>query len=66
MWNWDYNLPKNWQARTPGEWEWFLVRKINYGDFTGLSKNMLKKYFPAIKEKLDPGKRAMLENFLKE
>lgn len=60
---WDYNLPKNWRPTTDREWEWFLVRKINYDDFTGLRKETVKKYFEKIKKYLDPGKRAMLENF---
>jgi len=38
-----------------------LIRKINYGDFKGLKKEVVRKYFPKIKEKLDPGKRKMLE-----
>lgn len=65
MWNWDYQLPKNWQPKTDQGWQWFLVRKINYGDFQGLKKETIKKYFPVIKNQLDPGKRAMLENYLK-
>ncbi|OGG17365.1 hypothetical protein A3D78_04090 [Candidatus Gottesmanbacteria bacterium RIFCSPHIGHO2_02_FULL_39_14] len=65
MWNWDYDLPKNWQPTTPAEWEWFLVRKINYGDFNGLRKKIIKKLFPKIKNKLDPGKKAMIANYLK-
>ena len=62
---WDYNLPKNWQAETDQEWEWFLVRKINYGDFAGLKRDILKKYFNKIKRQLDPGKQIMIANFLK-
>lgn len=66
MWNWDYNLPKNWKPTADFEWEWFLLRKINYGDFAGLRKKQLKKYFPKIKDKLDLGRRLMFENFLYE
>lgn len=61
---WDYNLPKNFKPKNDFEWEWYLVRKINYGDFRGLKKEMVKKYFAAIKKRLDPGKRAMFEYFL--
>ena len=64
MWNWDYDLPKNWKPKTDPEWGWFLVRKINYGDFGGFKKTIIKKHFPKIKRFLDPGKRLMLENFL--
>lgn len=66
MWNWDYDLPDNWQPKTDPEWEWFLVRKINYGDFKGLKKAIVKKHFSKIKKQLDPGKRAMLNNFLRK
>ena len=64
MWIWDYNIKKNWQPRTTEEWEWFLVRKINYGDFKGLKKEVVAKHFPKIKTLLDPGKRDMLEYYL--
>ena len=62
---WDYKLPKNWQPKIDEEWQWFLTRKINYGDFKGLTKKTIKKYFPQIKNQLDPGKKMMLEHFLK-
>jgi hypothetical protein len=61
---WDYDLPKNWQPKTQQEWEWFLVRKINYDDFKGLQTETIRKYFPKIKSRLDPGKRAMFEDYL--
>lgn len=62
---WDYNLPENWKPQTDEEWKWYLIRKINYGEFKGLKKEIVEKHFSDIKEDLDPGKRAMLENFLK-
>ena len=65
MQNWDYQLPKTWQPTKDNEWEWFLVRKINYGELTGLKKAIIKQYFPKIKTRLDPGKRAMLEDYFK-
>lgn len=65
MLNWDYKLKNNWQPKTTAEWRWFLVRKINYDDFTGLKRRDLKKHFRAIQDQLDPGKRVMLANFLK-
>lgn len=46
MWNWDYHLPKDWQPATENEWEWFLVRKLNYGDLTGLKKTLSHNTFP--------------------
>lgn len=62
---WDYNIDKKWIPVTDTQWEWFLVRKINYDDFEGLSKEIVKKYFPRIKKSLDSGKQAMLEYFIK-
>lgn len=64
MKNWDYDLPRNWKPQTPEETKWYLVRKINYGDIKGLDAETVRKYFPAIKTKLDPGKRALFEDFL--
>lgn len=66
MWVWDYKINKNWQPKTGKEWQWFLVRKINYGDFRGVKREILKKYFPKIRKWLDLGKRVMIENFLKK
>ncbi|MFN4212809.1 MAG: hypothetical protein ACK4FL_02495 [Microgenomates group bacterium] len=63
MLNWDYDLPKNWKPKTDFEWEWYLTRRINYGDFKGLKKEVVRKFFPKIKKLLDPGKRMMLENY---
>ncbi|MDO8610300.1 MAG: hypothetical protein Q7R95_07155 [bacterium] len=41
-----------------------MVRKINYDDFTGLTKNIIKKHFKQIKKELDPGKKILLEYVL--
>lgn len=64
MWLWDYKINKNWKPKTNLGWQWFLVRKINYGDFKGINRGMLKTYFPKIKKWLDLGKRTMIESFL--
>lgn len=66
MWIWDYKIKDTWQPKTTDEWKWFLVRRINYGDFRGLQIEKIAAYFPTIKTLLDPGKRAMLEDFLKK
>lgn len=63
MLNWDYKLGKNWKPATHKEWEWFLVRKINYDDLEGIDRKTLLKYFENIKSKLDPGKRVLLEYY---
>jgi len=62
---WDYDLPKNWQPATDAEWEWYLARKINYDDLTGITGATLARYFPKIAQRLDPGKRLLIEYFLK-
>lgn len=64
MFIWDYNLPNNWRPQTPEQWEWYLVRKINYNDLAGLKKTTIKEYFLQIKNKLDTGKRILLEYYL--
>jgi len=61
---WDYKIKPNFRPKTPAEWEWFLVRKINYDDYRGLTKGVVKKYFPKIERQLDPGKREMLKDYL--
>ncbi len=61
---WDYNIKNNWQPQTQEQWEWFLVRKINYGDLKGLKKETVAKHFSKIKKLLDPSKREMLAYFL--
>lgn len=66
MHNWDYNLPKNWQPKTDRQWLWYLERKINYDDWQGLKKETIKKYFPRLKDRLDPGKREMFKYYLKK
>jgi len=60
MFIWDYKI-KNFKPKTEEEWQWFLIRKVNYGDFKGLKKEVLRRYFPKIKDKLDPAKKKMLE-----
>lgn len=64
--NWDYKLPKNFNPKNKQEWLWVLERKINYDDFRGLKREIVKKYFPELKKRLDPGKRKMLEYFFKK
>lgn len=66
MWNWDYDLPKKWQPKTDRQWLWYLERKINYDDWKGLKKGIIKKYFPQLKRRLDPGKRKMLETYFQK
>mgnify|MGYP001561411564 FL=1 len=64
-WVWDYELPDDWEPKTDDEWEWYLVRKINYEDLKGLTRAHIQKYFPSIERYLDPGKRVMIDYYLK-
>lgn len=63
-WNWDYDLPEHWQPRTDDEWAWYLVRKLNYEDLTGITADTLARYFPKLGRELDPGKRILLTYYL--
>jgi len=65
IYNWDYDLPKNWQPETDRQWLWYLERKINYDDWKGLKKTVIKKYFPYLKKRLDPGKKELLKQYFK-
>lgn len=64
-WVWDYDLPDNWTPTTDDEWAWYLVRKINYNDLTGITPTMLAHYFPKFTNELDPGKRILITYYLK-
>lgn len=63
---WDYKIGKNWQPKTNMEWQWYLVRKINSDDITGINKAVLKKYFPLIKDRIDFGKKNLIKYFLQK
>lgn len=65
QYNWDYELPKNWQPTTERQWLWYLERKINYDDWEGLRAEDIKRYLPKLKKRLDPGKQAMLKHYFK-
>lgn len=57
---WDYDIKKNWKPENDSQWLWYLERKINYDDYKGLKKKIVKKYFDKLARKLDPGKKEML------
>lgn len=63
---WDYQLSKDWKPKTDAEWQWFLVRKLQYRDFYELPKEKIRKYLPRIKDKLEPAVTAMLETYFAE
>lgn len=59
---WDYNLDKA-DLSNPKIKRWYLERKLNFGDFSNITKNDLKKYLPIIE--IDPSLKELLYNFLK-
>ncbi len=63
-WNWDYDLPDDWKPTTDAEWVWYLVRKLNYEDMEGITRDILDQYFPKLDRELDPGKRILLTYYL--
>lgn len=63
---WDYEIAENWRPKNEKEWLWYLERKINYDDWKDLNLKIIKKFFPKLKKRLDPGKKMMLESFLKQ
>ena len=66
MYNWDYDLPKNWKPKTPEEWVWYITRVVNYGTTKKekLDKTTVRKYFDRLK--LDPSTKEYLKFLLYE
>lgn len=66
MYNWDYDLPKNWQPKTDWEWIWYIERVVNYGADKGdrLDKKMVKKYLSQLR--LDKNLKEFLKFLLYE
>lgn len=63
MYNWDYDLPKNWKPKTDAEWEWYLTRIINYGlNKEKINPVQLRRYLPKLK--IDDHKRDFLQFLL--
>ena len=52
---WDYDIRANWAPKTDRQWLWYLERKINYDDYGGLKKEIIKKYFLFIVQNLHLG-----------
>jgi len=59
---WDYDLD-NINLKKEEIKIWYLNRKINYGDFLGITKKDLIKYLPKLK--ISPAMRKLLTNFIK-
>lgn len=66
MYNWDYDLPKDWKPKTDAEWIWYITRVVNYGTTQKekLDKHTVKKYFDKLT--LDPDTKEYLKFLLYE
>ena len=65
MYNWSTDEEKFKKEDPEGYRIWRLVQLINYGlDGEKLSKKEVKKYWPKIKDSLDPYKKRTLEYLL--
>ena len=59
---WDYDLSQADLSR-PKVKLWYLNRKLQFGDFSGISKNELKQYLPKLD--ITPSLKELLRNYLK-
>jgi len=59
---WDYNIDKI-NLKKPQSKIWYLTRKLQFGDFSGISKKDLKKYLPKLN--INHSLKELLRNFLK-
>ena len=60
---WDYDTGKM-DLNNPEVKAWYLSRKLSFGDFSGISKRDLRKYF--IKLNINASLRELLKNYLKK
>lgn len=59
---WDYDLSEA-DLSNPKTKIWYLTRKLQFGDFSGISKVDLRKYLPKLN--INPYLKELLQNFLK-
>jgi len=59
---WDYDLSKA-NLSNPKVKIWYLTRKLQFGDFSGIVKDDLQKYLPELN--IDPNLKELLQNYLK-
>ena len=59
---WDYDLNKA-DSSHPEVKTWRLNRQLQFGDFSGITKNDLKKYLPILN--IDSSLKELLQNYLK-
>lgn len=60
---WDYDLNKM-DLKNPKVKVWYLNRKLNFGDFSGIKKDDLKKYLAKLK--INTSLKELIKNFLKQ
>lgn len=60
---WDYDV-ENLDLKKPEVLQWYLQRKIEYGDWEALDRKTLKKYLSKLK--INPYLKKILRNFLKK
>lgn len=59
---WDYEINKA-KFSDPKVKLWYLTRKLQFGDLSGITKADLKKYLSKIK--INPSLKELLQNFLR-
>jgi len=59
---WDYDLKKM-DLKNPKVRLWYLTRKLQFGDLSGITKQDLKKYLGKLN--ISPSLKELLRNFLK-
>jgi len=58
---WDYDLNKM-DLSNPKIMIWYLSRKLRFGDLSGITKPILKKYLPKLD--ISPSLRKLFKNYL--
>jgi len=59
---WDYDLSKA-DLSNPKVKIWYLTRKLQFGDFSGITKADLQKYLPKLN--INHNLKELLQNYLK-
>lgn len=59
---WDYDMEKS-DLSDPRNKIWYLTRKLQFGDFSGISKKDLRENLTKIN--ISPSLKELLSNFLK-
>lgn len=59
---WDYDIDKM-DFSDPEVRRWYLTRKLQFGDISGIERKDLEKYLPEIE--INPSLKELLNNYLK-